>query len=118
VPVTLIAANLAQNLTSRFTPGTLISSYEVFEALRRGIVVPFRKRNADSFGNISKRRACDKDGMMFQPEPAVYKTVHQIDFTTLYSSIIVKYNLSPETIEHPEIEGFLISFSPLCSTCA
>jgi DNA polymerase I len=31
--------------------------------------------------------------------------VHQIDFTTLYSSIIVKYNLSPETIEHPEIEA-------------
>jgi DNA polymerase I len=27
-------------MTARFTPGTLISSYEVFEALRRGIAVP------------------------------------------------------------------------------
>ena len=34
---------LSPNLTSRFTPGTLISSYEVFEALRRGVAVPFRK---------------------------------------------------------------------------
>jgi DNA polymerase I len=33
--------------------------------------------------------------------------VHQIDFTSLYPSIIVKYNLSPETIEHPEMKGFL-----------
>jgi DNA polymerase I len=36
-------SGLSPNLTSRFTPGTLISSYEVFEALRRGVAVPFRK---------------------------------------------------------------------------
>jgi hypothetical protein len=39
-------SGLSPNLTSRFTPGTLISSYEVFEALRRGIAVPSRKRDA------------------------------------------------------------------------
>ena len=95
------------NLTSRFTPGTLISSYEVFEALRRGIAVPFRKRDAEGLRNISDLRACDKGGMIFQPEPGVYEKVHQIDFTSLYPSIIVKYNLSPESIEHPETKGFL-----------
>jgi DNA polymerase, archaea type len=100
-------SGLSPNLTSRFKPGTLISSYEVFEALRRGIAVPFRKRDAESFRNISELRACDKGGMMFQPEPGVYEKVHQIDFTSLYPSIIVKYNLSPETIEHPEMKGFL-----------
>jgi len=98
---------LSPNLTARFTPGTLISSYEVFEALRRGIAVPFRKRDAEAVRNISELRACDKGGMMFQPEPGVYEKVHQIDFTSLYPSIIVKYNLSPETIEHPELKGFL-----------
>ncbi len=98
---------LSPNLTSRFTPGTLISSYEVFEALRRGVAVPFRKRDAEGFRNISELKACDKGGMMFQPEPGVYEKVHQIDFTSLYPSIIVKYNLSPETIEHPEKKGFL-----------
>jgi DNA polymerase I len=100
-------SGLSPNLTSRFTPGTLISSYEVFEALRRGVAVPFRKRDAESVKNISELKACDKGGMIFQPEPGVYEKVHQIDFTSLYPSIIVKYNLSPETIEHPEISGFL-----------
>ncbi len=85
---------LSPNLTSRFTPGTLISSYEVFEALRRGLAVPFRKRDAESFRNISNLRACDKGGMMFQPDPGLYEKVHQIDFTSLYPSIIVKYNPS------------------------
>ena len=100
-------SGLSPNLTSRFTPGTLISSYEVFEALRRGVAVPFRKRDAEGLRNISELRACDKGGMIFQPEPGVYETVHQIDFTSLYPSIIVKYNLSPETVQDPELKGFL-----------
>jgi DNA polymerase I len=100
-------SGLSPNLTSRFTPGTLISSYEVYEALRRGVAVPFRKRDAEAIRTITEMRASDKGGMIFQPEPGVYEKVHQIDFTSL--SIIVKYNLSPETIEHPERTGFLAS---------
>lgn len=100
-------SGLSPNLTSRFTPGTLISSYEVFEALRRGVAVPFRKSDAESTRKITDLRACDRGGMMFQPEPGVYERVHQIDFTSLYPSIIVKYNLSPESLEHPEVKGFL-----------
>jgi DNA polymerase I len=53
-------SGLSPNLMSRFTPGTLISSYEVFEALRRGVTVPFRKRDAEGLRNISELRACDK----------------------------------------------------------
>lgn len=98
---------LSPNLASRFTPGTLISAYEVFEALRRGIAVPFRKRDAEGVRGFTELKACDKGGMIFQPEPGVYEKVHQIDFTSLYPSIIVKYNLSPETLEHPERKGFL-----------
>jgi len=100
-------SGLSPNLTSRFTPGTLISSYEVFEALRRGVAVPFRKRDAESVRDISVLKASDRGGMIFQPEPGVYEKVHQIDFTSLYPSIIVKYNISPETIDHPELKGFL-----------
>ncbi len=100
-------SGLSPNLTSRFTPGTLISSYEVFEALRRGMVVPFRKSDAESARKITDLKACDRGGMMFQPDPGVYEQVHQIDFTSLYPSIIVKYNLSPESLDHPEVKGFL-----------
>ncbi|OPY53540.1 MAG: DNA polymerase 1 [Methanosaeta sp. PtaU1.Bin112] len=107
-------SGLSPNLTARFTPGTLISSYEVFEALRRGIAVPFRKRDAEDHRNICELRTCDKGGMIFQPAPGYYEAVHQIDFTSLYPSIIVKHNLSPETIRDPERKGFLSTvISPL-----
>jgi len=100
-------SGLSPNLASRFTPGTLISSYEVYEAVRRGIVVPFRKSDAESVRKFAELRAADRGGMMFQPAPGVCWDVDEIDFTSLYPSIIVQANLSPETIEHPERRGFL-----------
>ena len=98
---------LSPNLTSRFTPGTLISSYEVYEAIRRGIAVPFRKDNPERLRSFVELRSADKGGMIFQPEPGVYEQAYQIDFTSMYPSIIVKYNLSPEIRDGEEKRGFL-----------
>ena len=100
-------SGLSPNLTARFTPGTLISSYEVYEALHKGIAVPFRKKDAERLRPLPELKARDKGGMMFQPQPGVREKVYQIDFTSLYPSIIVNYNLSPETMEFPERKGFL-----------
>ncbi|PKL58677.1 MAG: DNA polymerase I, partial [Methanomicrobiales archaeon HGW-Methanomicrobiales-4] len=98
---------LSPNLTSRLTPGTLISSYEVYEALARGIAVPFRKSDAESYRRLEDMRLDYRGGLTLQPQPGIYEGVTQIDFTSFYPSIIVKYNLSPETLKFPEREGFL-----------
>ena len=106
----LMAARLSglpPNLASRFTPGTLISSYEVYEAVKRGIAVPFRKSDPETIRRISRLQAADRGGMMFQPAAGIYENVEEIDFTSMYPSIIVRANLSPETIEHPHRAGFL-----------
>ncbi len=106
----LMAARLSglpPNLASRFTPGTLISSYEVYEAVKRGIAVPFRKSDPETIRRISRLQAADRGGMMFQPVAGIYENVEEIDFTSMYPSIIVRANLSPETIEHPHRAGFL-----------
>src|SRR5208337_1786472 len=102
-------SGLSPNLSSRFTPGTLISSYEVYEAIKRGIAVPFRKSDPEMIRHVSSLQAADRGGMMLQPKPGIYENVEEIDFTSMYPSIIVKANLSPETIEHPERPGFLPS---------
>jgi DNA polymerase I len=100
-------SGLSPNLVSRFTPGTLISGYEVYGALAQGIAVPFRKSDVEKVRQFENLRTCDKGGMMFQPKSGVYEQVYEIDFTSLYPSIIVQDNLSPETVEHPERTGFL-----------
>jgi DNA polymerase, archaea type len=102
-------SGLSPNLASRFTPGTLISSYEVYEAVKRGIVVPFRKADVEKVRKFADLRAADRGGMMFQPVAGVYGNVDEIDFTSMYPSIIVNFNLSPETLGHTGREGFLAS---------
>jgi DNA polymerase, archaea type len=110
LPGVLVAARitgLSPNRTARVTPGTLISSFEVYAALAQGIAVPWQKADAERAKTVDALRAADRGGMMFQPAPGVYERVYQLDFTSLYPSIIVKHNLSPETVEHPERPGFL-----------
>src|SRR5690606_24987268 len=107
-------SGLPPNRAPRVTPGTLISPYEVYEALRRGPAFPFRKKHPESVGEISDLRRSQRGGSGLQPEPGLYEMVSQIDFTSLYPSIIVKHNLSPETLRHPEKRGFLSGIiSPL-----
>ena len=91
-------SGLSPNLASRFTPGTLISSYEVYEAVKRGIVVPFRKADVEGVRKFADLQAADRGGMMFQPVAGLYGNVDEIDFTSMYPSIIVESNLSPETL--------------------
>ena len=100
-------AGLSPNLASRFTPGTLISSYETCEAVKQGIAVPFRKSDPEQVRKLSALQAADRGGMMFQPTPGTFENVEEIDFTSMYPSIIVQANLSPETVGHQERVGFL-----------
>ncbi|PWR74943.1 type B DNA-directed DNA polymerase [Methanospirillum stamsii] len=100
-------SGLSPNLASRLTPGTLISTYEVYEALKRGYAVPFRKSDAEACRDITSMRLDYRGGYMLQPRPGVYADVTQIDFTSFYPSIIVKENLSPETLGNKETPGFL-----------
>jgi len=102
-------SGLSPNLTCRLTPGTLVSSYEVYEALARGIAVPFRKNDAEAHRKIEDMRLDFRGGLTLQPQPGIYEDVTQIDFTSFYPSIIVKYNLSPETLKYPDRTGFLAS---------
>lgn len=100
-------SGLPPNLTARFTSGTLISSYEVYEALCQGIAVPWRKSDPEAVRRFASLKAADRGGMMFQPLPGIHEKVHEIDFTSLYPSLIVRDNLSPETLDRPMVAGFL-----------
>jgi len=102
-------SGLSPNLASRFTPGTLISSYEVYEAVKRGIAVPFRKADVEKVRRFADLQEADRGGMMFQPAAGVYGNVDEIDFTSMYPSIIVNSNLSPESLGQTGREGFLAS---------
>jgi DNA polymerase I len=74
-------SGLSPNLTSCFTPCTLISSYEVFEVCPEVWPCHFERGMLRTKEHL-RSESLYKNGMIFQPEPGVYEKVHQIDFNS------------------------------------
>lgn len=83
---------------STVTAGTAVSSMEESFAVRNNILIPLYKDDHEQPKSSSTLMETDKGGMVLQPEPGTYTDVYEIDFSSMYPSIMVNYNLSPETI--------------------
>jgi DNA polymerase elongation subunit (family B) len=83
---------------ARTSSGTGISAMQTAEAYRRGWLIPYRKRQPEDFKTALDLVRGDKGGLTFQPEPGLYEHVLELDFASMYPSLMVKYNLSAETV--------------------
>jgi DNA polymerase II len=86
---------------ARTSSGTGISAMQTAEAYRREWLIPFRKRQPEDFKTALELVRADKGGLTFQPEPGLYEHVLELDFASMYPSLMVKYNLSAETVGRP-----------------
>ncbi len=91
-------ASLPPVSASIVTPGTAVSTMEESVALKSGILIPLYKDDHEMEKSAEEISLTDRGGIALQPEPGLYSDVYEIDFSSMYPSIIVRYNLSPETI--------------------
>ncbi len=109
-------SRLPPQTASIVTPGTAVSALELSEAIRFGILVPSYKDDHENPKPLSLLRLADRGGLTLQPDPGLYWNTSEIDFSSMYPSIIVRYNLSPETFGDgdyvvPEL-GYRVRSSP------
>ena len=83
---------------ARSTPGRAVASLEVIEALKSGTCIPYRKQKPEMWRNAEDFLKADRGGMIFQPILGVHENVVSVDFESMFPSIMVKKNLSPETM--------------------
>jgi DNA polymerase-2 len=83
---------------ARSSPGTAISAMQVAAALSRGILVPYKKREPEEFKTGAELVAADKGGLTYLPRPGLHENVGELDFASMYPSLMDRYNISPETI--------------------
>jgi len=83
---------------SRLSPGSAISAMQVNEAIRTGYLVPWKKNVPEDFKTARELLTCDRGGFIFDPEVGIHDRVVEVDFASLYPNIMVRFNISPETL--------------------
>ena len=83
---------------ARVSPGTGISAMQMITALRLGVLVPWHKQQAEQPQTALDLLHADQGGLVYQPTIGLHRDVAEIDFISMYPSIMVHFNISPETV--------------------
>jgi len=83
---------------ARTSPGTAITSMQLDRAVQEGILIPWRKGEPEQFKTAWDLLISDKGGLVFQPKLGIFEDVAEIDFASMYPTIMATHNISPETV--------------------
>jgi DNA polymerase, archaea type len=83
---------------SRATIGRCMSSLQCYHASINDILIPWKSAFAEHFKTYSQLFVGDRGGMIFEPQVGVHEQVGELDFSSLYPSIMFAKNLSGETV--------------------
>jgi DNA polymerase elongation subunit (family B) len=64
-----------------------------------GVLVPWKKNRAEDIKTGLEMVISDRGGLYLDPLPGVHKDVFELDFASLFPSIIATRNISPETMK-------------------
>lgn len=83
---------------ARVSTGTCVSAMEVATAYREKILIPVVKSEPEEWQTAEHFIAADKGGLVFQPLIGLHQDVAELDFTSMFPTIMDKFNLSAETL--------------------
>jgi len=83
---------------ARKSPGAGITAMQMLTALRNNIMVPVQKQQVEGRKTLAELIRADHGGLIYQPIIGLHGNVAQIDFSSMYPAIMVRHNISPETV--------------------
>ncbi len=92
----------------RKSPGAGITAMQMQTALRDGVLIPAVKQQAEAARTLVSLIRYDRGGMVYQPLVGVHRHVAELDFASMYPAIMVRYNISPETLNQRDAPAGLI----------
>jgi len=104
--------SLPVQAVARLSPGSGISAMQMLTALREGVLVPWHKQQAERPKTAQELLRADQGGLVYQPVIGLHRDVAEIDFVSMYPSIMARFNISPETVKnspHPKFGDFVPS---------
>jgi DNA polymerase-2 len=82
---------------ARRSPGAGISALQTLTAMRRGVLIPYQHQKGEIPKSYSQMVKSDRGGLILQPPVGVFPDVAILDFSSMMASIMIEFNVSPET---------------------
>lgn len=90
--------SLPVQTVARVSPGTGISAMQIVTALRENILIPWHKQEPEALRSAAGQSRTDLGGLVAQPPIGLHRDVAEIDFISMYPSIMRHFNISPELV--------------------
>jgi DNA polymerase elongation subunit (family B) len=75
-----------------------MTSLQLYHAVREDILIPWNKNSPETFKDGNELVMADRGGFIFEPKIGIHDNVGELDFSSLYPTIMLKRNLSGETV--------------------
>jgi len=82
---------------ARYTIGSCMSSLQYYQAYKLGVLIPWKPSKTTYMDCWSLNRA-DRGGLILDAKTGVYWNVAELDFKSLYPTLMLKHNISGETV--------------------
>jgi DNA polymerase-2 len=89
----------------RRSPGAAIAAMQDLAALRRDNLVPYENQKGEIPKTYNELIRADRGGLVFVPKPGIYRNVAILDFSSMMASLMIEFNISPETVVSIQEEG-------------
>jgi DNA polymerase elongation subunit (family B) len=89
---------LPMQKVARLSPGAAISNLYVATAYQMGYPIPYKWNMVEDFKSAKQLLDADRGGFIYEPKVGFHTDVAEMDFMSLYPHIMVRYNISPETV--------------------
>lgn len=83
---------------SRSTIGTSMTSLQLYHAVKQDILIPWNKNDPEDWKSGNELILADRGGFIYEPTCGIHDSVGELDFSSLYPTIMQKMNLSGETV--------------------
>ena len=83
---------------SRASIGRCLTSLHLYNATKRDLLIPWKPLLNEHPKNMIQLFLADRGGLILEPQTGVHEKVAEFDFVSLYPSIMLKRNISAETV--------------------
>ncbi|MCK5628112.1 hypothetical protein KAI12_01480, partial [Candidatus Bathyarchaeota archaeon] len=83
---------------SRSSIGSSMSALQFYQAIKDEVLIPRNKSIPEAFKSAYELLVGDRGGFIYEPQVGIHDWVSEVDFASMYPSLMAKNNISAETV--------------------